>query len=235
MLTTPVPATVPANATTPGPAASTVPPAVPARSTPRCPGSHGRGGGWNGRVTRGCPASGQPNAAGRGRSGGGTGARSAGRLAGEPPDGPPTTTPSTLTITRIPTARPTMRGSVAGPVRPEQARIHRTVDGEGTCGQPPQAPSRTGTRRAWASAAPEDCARLVAGPAPSCGPDHRAVTATTRASSRSRRSTGRGTGSGRTGRPAAVPPIRGSAPRGPTTPAPRPRPHDPGPTTRAPP
>src|SRR5947208_9814383 len=74
MLTTPTPATVPANATLPGPAAYTVAPGVPARSTPRCPGSHGCGGGWNGRVTRGAPASGHRNAPGEGAGpGGGTG------------------------------------------------------------------------------------------------------------------------------------------------------------------
>ena len=43
-LTTPTPATRPANATRPAPAANTVPAGVPARSTPRCPGSHGCGG-----------------------------------------------------------------------------------------------------------------------------------------------------------------------------------------------
>ncbi len=59
MLTAPVPATTPANATTPGPAASTCSPGVPARSTPRCPGSHGWGGARNALVITGLPASGQ--------------------------------------------------------------------------------------------------------------------------------------------------------------------------------
>jgi hypothetical protein len=58
MLMTPTPATVPAKAITPAPAASTTAPGDPARSTPRCPGSQGRGGGSNGRVTTMLPASG---------------------------------------------------------------------------------------------------------------------------------------------------------------------------------
>src|SRR5690242_17533011 len=44
--------------TTPAPAARTGSPAKPARSTPRCPGSHGCGGGANGRVTRSGPSTG---------------------------------------------------------------------------------------------------------------------------------------------------------------------------------
>jgi hypothetical protein len=59
MLTTPTPATDPAKTTTPAPAASTASPGCPARSTPRCPASHGWGGGSKGRVTTGVPGSGQ--------------------------------------------------------------------------------------------------------------------------------------------------------------------------------
>jgi hypothetical protein len=59
-LTTPVPATTPANATTPAPAERTTSPGVPARSTPRCPASQGRGGGAKPRVTTGAPATGHP-------------------------------------------------------------------------------------------------------------------------------------------------------------------------------
>src|SRR5882672_4227399 len=86
MLTTPVPATLPANATTPDPAAYTVAPGVPARSAPRCPGSHGCGGGWNGRVTRGVPASGQRNAPGGAApgTGGASGTPPACRVGGPP-------------------------------------------------------------------------------------------------------------------------------------------------------
>ncbi len=58
-LTTPRPATGPANATTPGPAATTASPERPERSTPRCPGSHGCGGGSNPRTTANGSSSGQ--------------------------------------------------------------------------------------------------------------------------------------------------------------------------------
>src|SRR4051794_8079391 len=66
MLTTPRPATDPANATTPAPAASIADPGEPARSTPRCPASHGCGGGVKVRVTAGVPGVGhrQPAPAG---------------------------------------------------------------------------------------------------------------------------------------------------------------------------
>src|SRR3954451_22141619 len=58
MLTTPRPATVPANTTRPAAAAVAFSPGRPARSTPRCPGSQGCGGGSNLLVTR-TSASGQ--------------------------------------------------------------------------------------------------------------------------------------------------------------------------------
>jgi hypothetical protein len=54
-----MPATEPANATVPSPAARTTAPGAAARSTPRWPGSHGSGGGSNERVTVGEPSSGQ--------------------------------------------------------------------------------------------------------------------------------------------------------------------------------
>jgi hypothetical protein len=53
-----MPATLPAKATMPSPAAKTGAPGVDPRSTPRWPGSHGRPGGSNGTTTSGVPASG---------------------------------------------------------------------------------------------------------------------------------------------------------------------------------
>lgn len=58
MLTTPRPAIWPAKSTVPGPAASTVASGRAARSTPRCPGDQGCGGGSNRRTGRGLPSSG---------------------------------------------------------------------------------------------------------------------------------------------------------------------------------
>src|SRR4051812_13491544 len=82
MLTTGRPATIPANATTPSPAARTAAPGAAARSTPRCPAPYGPAGGSNARVTAGVPFSGQPHAAagtaGDGSATAGTGASSAG-------------------------------------------------------------------------------------------------------------------------------------------------------------
>src|SRR5690349_15325832 len=66
MLTTPRPATSPANATTPAPAARTSSASAAPRSTPRCPGSHGCGGGSNPLVTTGRPASGHHHRPGAG-------------------------------------------------------------------------------------------------------------------------------------------------------------------------
>src|SRR5688572_23365436 len=51
MLTTGRPATIPANATTPSPAARTEVPTAPARSTPRWPGPYACGGASKGRAT----------------------------------------------------------------------------------------------------------------------------------------------------------------------------------------
>lgn len=50
---------MPAKNTTPAPAARTTAPGGAARSTPRCPGSHGRGGGSNPRTGSGAPSRGQ--------------------------------------------------------------------------------------------------------------------------------------------------------------------------------
>src|SRR3954470_16502593 len=61
MLTTPRPARGPANTTVPAPGARIGSSTDPARSTPRCPGSHGWGGGAKRRVTVGGPATGQPH------------------------------------------------------------------------------------------------------------------------------------------------------------------------------
>src|SRR3954470_336940 len=58
MLTTGRPATIPAEPTTPSPAASTGDPGGPARSTPRCPAAYGLAGGSNGRVTTSSPPTG---------------------------------------------------------------------------------------------------------------------------------------------------------------------------------
>src|SRR4051812_22127821 len=63
MLTTGRPATIPANATTPSPAASTEAPGAAARSTPRCPGPNGPAGASNARVTGGDPGSGHAHCA----------------------------------------------------------------------------------------------------------------------------------------------------------------------------
>ena len=60
-MTTGRPATRPAKSTVPGPALRTTAPAAAARSTPRWPGSHGRGGGSNRRTGRGGPSTGQRN------------------------------------------------------------------------------------------------------------------------------------------------------------------------------
>jgi hypothetical protein len=66
--TTPRPASIPANTTTPAPTESTGSPGAPARSTPRCPGPYGFAGGSNARVTGGRPASGQPHGPPRART-----------------------------------------------------------------------------------------------------------------------------------------------------------------------
>ena len=58
MLTTGRPATIPANTTTPSPAARTGAPGAAARSTPRCPAAYGPGGGSKERVTTGAPSTG---------------------------------------------------------------------------------------------------------------------------------------------------------------------------------
>jgi hypothetical protein len=58
MLTAPTPATGPANAIVPRPAAKTGSVTTAERSTPRCPGNHGSAGGSNKRTTLGVPASG---------------------------------------------------------------------------------------------------------------------------------------------------------------------------------
>ncbi len=63
MLTNGRPATIPANATTPSPAARTGAPAGPWRSTPRCPGAYVCGGASNGRPTGNGPASGAVHSA----------------------------------------------------------------------------------------------------------------------------------------------------------------------------
>ena len=63
MLTTGRPATMPANTTTPSPAARATAAGAPARSTPRCPGPYGEDGGSNGRVTRGGSPSGETQSA----------------------------------------------------------------------------------------------------------------------------------------------------------------------------
>src|SRR3954447_19035104 len=63
MLTTGRPATMPAKATTPSPAASTGDPGGPARSTPRCPAAYGLAGGSNGRVPTSAPPPGADQSA----------------------------------------------------------------------------------------------------------------------------------------------------------------------------
>jgi hypothetical protein len=63
MLTTPRPARGPAYTTTPAAAARTVAPGIAARSTPRWPGSHGRGGGAKPRTTTGGPSRGHTHPA----------------------------------------------------------------------------------------------------------------------------------------------------------------------------
>src|SRR5215213_2222381 len=83
MLTTGRPATIPAKATVPSPAASTGAPTDAARSTPRCPAAYGVGGGSNRPVTA-PPANGSTQrVAGRvaeddGCAGGGTAAAAIG-------------------------------------------------------------------------------------------------------------------------------------------------------------
>src|SRR5438874_9193294 len=129
MLTTPTPATVPANATVPGPAAYTVAPGVPARSTPRCPGSHGCGGGWNGRVTRGAPASGHRNAPGEGA---GPGGGAVGTTAHPAPVGDAAdSSASGNRIASSPVNQRTMTGNVRRTRSGRQPPTPPSVDGEG--------------------------------------------------------------------------------------------------------
>src|SRR4051794_41263994 len=80
MLTTGRPATMPAKATTPSPAASTGDPGGPARSTPRCPAAYGLAGGSNGRVTTSSPPTGADQSAVAG-AGGTTGSAAPGTRA----------------------------------------------------------------------------------------------------------------------------------------------------------
>lgn len=106
-VTTPFPAMLPTNSTTPAPAARTGSPAVPRRSTPRCPGRQSRSGGANGLATAGRGSSGHTQRrspyAGPGGDSGGDSGRAGGGCRAVPTAGRPapvnTSAPATTVTT----------------------------------------------------------------------------------------------------------------------------------------
>src|SRR5690606_19137518 len=156
--TTPRPATGPAKRTTPGPAARTTASGDPARSTPRCPGSHRRGGGSNGLVTTTSPDSGGRNGPATAAACDVNGAVGAAGRAGAAAASATSTSISTTGPTRATRAHRTRRTDAAPPVdvgtprcppgsaTPRACRTHpgrstvrpHAVDGSQPCGQRPR-------------------------------------------------------------------------------------------------
>lgn len=130
-VTTGRPATMPAKSTTPSPAARTRAPGVPARSTPRWPGNHGRGGGSNGRTTRAGPSTGHR------KTSSGTG-RDDGTTAGRPESVSPRERSASTRAGSAAPAGPTGASSTGGTTATASATAHAKVaasaNAKVTCG-----------------------------------------------------------------------------------------------------